>query len=186
MAVIAKHAYTAVGTDAGNGEVNKARWNADHTVLGAVEIFATSGAAQTVPATTTETVLATITIPGGAMGPNGQVWVFSQWSLNNNANFKNSIIRVGGVAGTAMTDIGSSTYAGTAKLTIISNSNSQSAQKCIIPAGNATGFGQFTSAGTTATVNTAANWDLVIAGRKGNSADTLVLESYSVLILYGA
>lgn len=34
MALTIKHAYTATGTDAGNGEVNKARWNAAHSITG--------------------------------------------------------------------------------------------------------------------------------------------------------
>lgn len=34
MTVSLKHGHTAVGTDAGNGEVNKARWNAEHALTG--------------------------------------------------------------------------------------------------------------------------------------------------------
>lgn len=32
MAVSLKHNYTATGTDAGNGEVGKTQWNAEHDI----------------------------------------------------------------------------------------------------------------------------------------------------------
>lgn len=46
MALTINHAYTATGTDAGNGEVNKARWNAALNYSGTLEIGA-GGTGQT-------------------------------------------------------------------------------------------------------------------------------------------
>lgn len=40
MAVTVTHAYTATGTDAGNGEVHKAEWNAAHNISGAADLAA--------------------------------------------------------------------------------------------------------------------------------------------------
>lgn len=186
MPISVTHATVAVGADAGNGEIRKAQWNEEHVISGVPEIFAQSTVAQTVGATTTDTVLATISFAGGEIGPNGHIYVFTQWTTNNSANNKNLRIRVGGAAGTAMMEFTNTTHVGAARLTVISNDNSQSAQKCKMPAANAIGFGQYTSAGTTASVNTAAAWDLVISGNKANSGDTLTLESYSVIVCYGA
>lgn len=39
MTVSLKHAYTAVGTDAGNGEVGKVRWNEEHTLTGGANML---------------------------------------------------------------------------------------------------------------------------------------------------
>lgn len=208
MALTINHAYTATGTDAGNGEVNKARWNAPLTYTGTVDvanggtgattarlaaqglgvpyIFAISGAAQTVGATTAETVLATISFAGGELGANGQLVVVTQWTTTNNANNKNQFVRIGGVAGTAMQVFTNTVHAGSTRYLVIANNNSQSAQKTLAPPANSIGIGQFGSAGVTATVNTASAWDLIISGNKAVSTDTLTLESYQIIVYYGA
>lgn len=42
MAVTVTHATVAVGTDAGNGEIRKSQWNANHTVTNAADISTTN------------------------------------------------------------------------------------------------------------------------------------------------
>lgn len=149
-------------------------------------IFAQSGTAVSVGAVTTETALATITFAGGELGPNGWLTVWTQWSNNNNANTKSMLIRVGGAAGTAFQNFNNTTSIGAVRPVCIVNNNSQSAQKTIVPVGNTFGVSTFTSAGPTATVNTAAAWDLVISGVKAVAGDTLTLEAYQVIVCYGA
>jgi hypothetical protein len=56
MALTINHAYTAVGTDAGNGEVNKARWNAALTYTGTLDV-ANGGTGVTSSTGTGSTVL---------------------------------------------------------------------------------------------------------------------------------
>ena len=68
---------------------------------------------------------------------------------------------------------------------MISNNNSQSSQTSDAPGGS-TGIGSFTAGNVSSSVNTANNWDIVISGQKTNSADTLILKRYKVVINYGA
>lgn len=186
MAITVAHATQATGTDAGNGEIRKTQWNENHTVTGVADIFAQSGTASSVGAVITETTLATISFSGGEMGANGWIRVYTFWTVNNNANTKTVRVRLGGAAGTAFYggDLASQVFC--ARESLIVNANSVSAQKAHIAAGNNTGSGVGTSAPPTATVNTAAAWDLVITGQKSNSADTITLEGYQVLVFKAA
>lgn len=149
-------------------------------------IFSQSSVAISGTAVTTEEVYKTITIPGGAVGPNGMVQIFTNWTTTSNANNKSLNIRVGGVAGTLYMQVGNTTHVGATRNTVFVNNNSESAQKTASPAGNTQGTGNFSAAGITSTVNTAAAWDIVISGTKAVSTDTITLESYQVLISYGA
>lgn len=181
------HAYVATGTDAGNGEVHKSQWNAGHTLIGVPYTLAQSGAAVSVGAVTTEAVLATITVPAGAMGPNGWIQVISTITCTSNANNKQHIIRLGGAAGTIVNNAFFTTSTGNTRITAIANQNSNSAQITLAPSGNTPGIpGTYSAAYPTAAVNTSSAWDLVIAGQKAVAGDTLTLEAYQVLICYGA
>lgn len=149
-------------------------------------VFAQSGTAASVGAVTTEATLATISFAGGEIGANGWIQVDTLWTTTNNANSKNLRIRVGGVAGTAMMDVNNTSAVFLFRPLVIVNSGSASSQKAQAPATNGTGSGSGTASPPTATVNTAAAWDLVITGQKGVSGDTLTLEAYRVLVCYGA
>jgi hypothetical protein len=150
-------------------------------------IFAQSGAAASVGAVTTETVLATITIPGGAMGPNGWVQVIATVTINNNANTKTFNLRVGGTGGTLYYNGGFNTQLFGAVFKHIVNANSQTSQKGTSPGGGNLGVpGSGANAFQTSAVDTSANWDLVISGQKAVAGDTITLESYQVIICYGA
>lgn len=187
MAISVTHATVATGTDAGNGEIRKAQWNEEHTVTGVPDIVAQSATSVSVGAVTTETTLATITIPANAVGPNGWVKVIHSVTVTNGANNKTHRVRVGGIAGTAICDATLTTSNGATRVTLIANRNSASSQVGLAPAGNNSGApGQFTSGYPTSTVNTASAWDLVITGQKANSGDTLTLEAYQVIVCYGA
>lgn len=187
MTIYVFHATQAVGTDAGNGEIGSVQWNEVHTIEGAPDIVAQSAVSQTIGAVTTETVLATITVPGGAMGANGYAELWTWTTVTNNANNKTQYVRLGGAAGTAIVNASVTTNNAVARQTIFANRNSQSSQIALAPSGNNIGgTGQFSSAYTTATVDTSVNWDLVIAGQKANSADTYTLEGYKLLIFYKA
>lgn len=150
-------------------------------------VFAQTGTAVSVSAVTTEEALATITIPGGAMGPNGWVEIYTSFSFTGSTNTKALRIRAGGIAGGAFFDItlSTATQVNSARLTQIINNNSQSSQKGFSVTGG-TGTGVGTAALPTTSVNTASNWDLVITGQKGSAGETLTLESYKVIIYYGA
>ena len=149
-------------------------------------IFKQSGAAVTLGAVTTEVVVATISFSGGELGPNGYVLVTTNWTNNNNANFKQMNVRVGGVAGTLYLNIFQSTNQALNRFVQIWNANSQSSQKAPISPTDWVGIGASGAPLLTSAVNTAAAWDLVISGQKAVAGDTLTLEAYQVLVCYGA
>lgn len=209
MAATITHAYTATGTPAGNGEVAVTQWNAAHTLTGTIDVanggtgsttaraaaqalgvpyvFAQSGTSASVGAVTTETALATITIPGGAVGPNGWVQVIATMSINSNANNKTFNLRAGGVSGALYYNGTFTTQLFGTIFKHIVNANSQTSQKGTSPGGGNMGipgtgsFSIFTSA-----VDTTASWDIVITGTKANATDTFTLEAYQVIVCYGA
>jgi hypothetical protein len=181
------HATVATGTDAGNGEIRKAQWNEDHVLDGVPYAFAQSGVAVSVGAVTTEAVLATISFAGGEIGASGWVEVWTSWSVNNNANTKNLRVRVGGIGGTAFMDITAASSASALRPTMIIANNSVSSQKSGVSNSQGSGVSVSGGAVSTASVNTAAAWDLVITGQKPTSAaDTVTLEGYTVRVCYGA
>ena len=143
-----------------------------------------SAVAASITGTLTETALATITIPAGAMGPNGVIRVQLLWTVTNNANAKTLRIRLGGIGGTAhMTISGASTVSVTAHR-VIANRNSQSSQ--VSSSAATTAFGNGAAAVVTGAIDTSASQTLVITAELGNIADTVTLESYLVELLNGA
>lgn len=150
-------------------------------------VFAQSAVAATIGAVTTETALATISIPAGALGPNGFIELWTWTTVTSNANSKTQYVRLGGAAGTAVVNAAVTTNSAVARLTIIANRNNQSSQVAMAPSGNNSGgMGQFGAAYPTAAIDTSAAWDLVISGQKANSADTYTLEAYKLVLHYGA
>lgn len=148
-------------------------------------VLAQSGVPLSVGAVTTETALATVTVPAGALGPNGYLVIYSLWSNNNSVNNKTFNIRLGGIAGAQALSIFNTAnlFASTARYVI--SANSQSSQK-FMPIGQPLTFTQGSSAVITSSVNMASAWDLVFTGTKAVAGDTLTLESYQVLVCYGA
>ncbi|MCV6900787.1 hypothetical protein OE165_27525, partial [Escherichia coli] len=66
------------------------------------------------------------------------------------------------------------------------NVNSASVQKSTWIAGSTASNGTTASALTTGALDTSVDFDIVISGQKGLAGDALTLESYQVLIFYGA
>ncbi len=154
--------------------------------LGTWRVLAASAAAVSHTGNTSETTLATITIPAGAMGPNGLVRVEATYSFTSNANNKTAIFRFGGTGGTQyLATIG--TTQGHARFSrTISNRNSASSQVGASH-NNAGGWGVGGGGAVlTSAINTSAAVDLLIRGQLANAADTITLESYAVELLYGA
>lgn len=144
--------------------------------------FFTSGTAASVTGTTTETTLATITIPAGAMGPNGQVEIIPLFSFTSSANNKTVKATFGG------TTYYSQVYTantGIQPIIRITNRNSASSQVGA-PSASANGLNGFTTAMTTSTVNTGSSVTVTITGTLANTGETITLESYLVRVTYGA
>lgn len=147
-------------------------------------VIGASAVAVPLTGTTSETVLATIAIPAGAMGPNGQIRVTTLWSPTNNANNKTMAVRLGGLSGTLFQQAVQANVTHQQNHCRFGNRNSASSQV----GASLLGFGwnANTSAVVTATVNTANAQDLVITGTLASSGDTLTLESYLVELFYQA
>jgi hypothetical protein len=179
-------AYTipAGATDAIPGAViASAVWNSIHSDLqtalttvgqGCPFIVANSAVVSSHTGNTTETALATIPIPAGALALNGLLRITLLWGATNNANNKTIRARLGGIGGTAFHTQIITTAIGVSSITNIGNRNSAALQVA-----HTIGI---SGAFTTGTINTAVAQDLVISGQLATGSDTISLEARVVEI----
>jgi hypothetical protein len=152
----------------------------NYKLLGVPYVVAASAATgMSTTGSVTENTLASITIPGGAMGANGSVRITAVFSLSNNANTKVMRIKFGGTTYTSVSLSNSTTLR---QFTQIINRNSVSSQ--VGAATFAGGFSSSSGAAVTSSVDTSSDVTLLITGQNGNSADTITLESYLVEVIY--
>ncbi|WP_059413444.1 hypothetical protein [Cupriavidus basilensis] len=137
-----------------------------------------SGAPVSVTGTTSETVLATIPIPAGAMGPNGALRVTALWSFTNGANAKSCVIRLGAsqisLFSTTTTNSGQQQSVTRAR----GATNSQVTQGF-----GSTGFGTTTNSPVLTTVDMTSAQNVTLTGILTNASDTITLEAYTVELL---
>lgn len=146
-------------------------------------LLAASAVAASVTGTATETALATITIPAGAMGLNGAVHIYTVWTITNSANSKTVRVRFGGAGGTAYAALAATTSTSISDLRRIRNRNSASSQVGAFNAGGSVGLGANGNALTTSAVDTSAAVDIVLSGQLANTGETITLESYEVWLM---
>lgn len=146
-------------------------------------VIGKSAVAVSVTGTTNETTLATITIPAGAIGPNGQVEMWIVYSTTNNANAKTPRIKLGATAYYAPAITTATTVQAFVRIANRNSASSQVGMAASSPVGVGMAVG---SAITTSAINTATAQDITITGQLGVGTDTMTLESYSVRIIYGA
>ncbi len=170
--------YTGTYTDNGSNDV-EGRGSGDWKVL------AQSGVAVPLTGGTSETALATVAMPGGTMGPNGNIRITTLWSMTNNANNKTARVRLGGVSGDQVLAAGLTSQASAQIQRTVWNRNSEASQVSWVAA-TANSYTASTATGFTATVNTANAQDIVISGQLANGADTMTLEGYLIEYQYKA
>ena len=126
---------------------------------------------------TAEFTLATITIPAGAMGNNGQVEIEAAFSMTNNANAKSPRFKFGG---TAMFDGTVSGVGGQQARKRIANRNATNSQVTFFYGA----INDFSSSSgvTTAAIDTTQPVNITITGQLAVATDTITLESYRVLL----
>lgn len=153
------------------------------TPVGVPYLLARGTTQLSVTGTTSQTTLATVTIPAGAMGPNGVVHIRSLWSAAaNNANAKTARVRLDGNTMSSGALANNLTYSDDRK---IINRNSASSQLFLNTA--SAPFGVSTTAlGTQATNTASAPRDITFTGQLADGADTMSLEYYEVWLTYGA
>lgn len=150
-------------------------------------VIARGGTALSHTGDTSETVLATVAIPAGAMGPNGYLEILALWTVTSSTNTKTSRIRLGGIGGTAFAfpQLTLTTQPTHQELRVIQNRNDAAVQ-IAFSGGGAGGLGTVNAAVTTGAVNTANAQDLVFTAQLGSAGDTITLERYIVKVCYGA
>lgn len=139
--------------------------------------IAQSAVAVPLTGTLTETTLATITIPAGAIGPNGSVEILTLWSYTNSANTKTMKVKLGA---TAINTAAGTTTATSQQFARVANRNSAASQ--IAFSNSTSGFGNSAGANITSAVDTSASVDITITGTLTNTGETITLESYVVKI----
>ncbi|WP_420997599.1 hypothetical protein ACKI2N_012360 [Cupriavidus sp. 30B13] len=136
-----------------------------------------SGAPVSVTGTTSETVLATIPIPAGAMGPNGALRITAYWSYPNNANTKNLKVTLGGVS---VVSVGRTTFASDYWLLSLINRGLQNSQvRPVSPFP----YGSGANGMSPMAVDTSVAQNLIFSAQPANAADTITLEAYTVELL---
>lgn len=148
----------------------------------AVRVLAQSAVAASAGANTDENVLATITIPAGAMGLNGALRVHMLWTYTNSGNNKTLKMYFGGLSGTTYLSVVPTTTASFATIKTIRNRGAANSQVGESDAA-ANSFTATTDAVTTSAIDTTAVTTIVISGQKASSGETLTLEAYTVELL---
>ena len=143
--------------------------------------LAKSNVAVPLTGTTSETAMATITLP--PLGPNSTLQVTTIWSMPSSANNKTLRVRLGGLSGTAFAAPVLTTNTGATLIATIGNRNSTSSQVGISVSNRQTDTLQTAGSVVTASVDTSASVTLVISGQLASGAETLTLESYTVQLI---
>lgn len=141
------------------------------------------GGSASVTGTVADTALATISIPGGLMGPNGRIEIDAYWTFTNSANNKSLRMWWNGLGVTLVGGINLTTTSSYRESRFIQNQNSPSSQISLNDAFGNGGFAAATAAAVTATVNTNSPVNLVLSGTLANAADTITLAAYSVRLV---
>jgi len=144
-------------------------------------VIAQSAVPASVTGTLSETVLATIPIPAGAMGPNGSLRITCLFSCTNSADTKTVRAKLGGVTQLSMPV---TTHLSAQGFCVVTNRNAANSQ---VSAAGGT-FGTGGSGGNPAiasSVDTSQAQNVTITGTIGANAgaNTITLESYLVEIL---
>lgn len=128
---------------------------------------------------TGETTLATIRVPAGLLGANGQLEITTLWSMTNNANVKTFRVKLGS---TTFAQIALASFLGYQHFTRIINRNNPALQVSM-PATTSIVFGGTGGGLATGTVDTAQDQSLTITAQLAVGTDTVTLEGYSVRAL---
>lgn len=150
--------------------------------------WTSTGASTTLTGTTSETVLATLSLPGGIAGINGVFEIRNTWDVNNDASGKTGSLRLGvqgaGVGGTQLRANSLATTVGAMEGLAFKNNNSQSVQQSFntLSGSSASAWGGGGAAATTAAIDTANAFDIIWTGTLADSADNLTLKGWIVTL----
>ncbi|WP_213768996.1 hypothetical protein [Caballeronia sp. dw_19] len=146
--------------------------------LKSVGVLAQSYAPIRMSGTTVETVLATVIVPGGAMGPNGSVRVTSLWSFNNTANAKSLFIRL---AGNQLRTAPGTNFASRSDVFSVQNRGTLASQ--VSPSSASGPYGTSSGLVTTLSLDTSIDQPITFAGLLTVASEWMTLEGYTVELL---
>lgn len=126
-------------------------------------------------ALTAEQTLASMTVPGGSMGPNGAIRAVAGFDVLNNANNKACRVRFGGAIISSAGSFSFTTQGGT--LGVMARNRGVANQQ----SGTGTGFG--TGTVSRLSVDTAVDQALTMTGQLAVATDWIILEGYTIEIL---
>lgn len=144
-------------------------------------IIASAGTQTQHTGNTNETVLKTITVPAGAMGPNGILRILSVWAFSG-TNTKTARVRFNGIGGTVYAAQAPTTQVSALLETIISNRNAANSQVGA-GSGGTGGFGIQAGALITSAIDTTGAVDIVLTGQLTNTGETISVEAYHVELI---
>lgn len=152
--------------------------------VGGEVTLAQSGVAVSLTGTTSETVLATYTLPAKIFGSNANIETVTLWSFTSSADNKQMRIRSGNISGTIYYFQQTTTNASSQGFSRINANNSTSEQKGWgTGVANASGFGSNASAIVTSSLDTVTTSnDILITGQLANSGETLSLMGYTMIL----
>lgn len=150
--------------------------------LKGVYILGASAVASAHTGSTTETTLATISVPANAMGPNGIVRITAQWSHTGTAGTWRPRVKFNGTTITDPVSWGATALSGRTQAQF-ANRNATNSQ-----VNNSTGQANWSQDGSltstvTMTHDTTGALNITITGELASAADTITLESYLVELM---
>lgn len=157
----------------------------DCSNLGTWYVVGRSGVQVSHTGDTNETTLATISVPAGAMGPNGILRITAIFGATGSAGTKTARVKL---SSTTFSQLAMSSAQSGQKVQVeIHNRNSSSSQISHNSGGAQAGsWGLSTSAPTTGSIATSSAQDITLTGQLANGADSIAIEAYTVEVLYGA
>lgn len=168
---------TDVGGDTGSLWIsNGTYWKP----VGGHVVLESSGLAASVSETTSAETLATILVPAYSLGTKGRLRVTTTWTFNNTAD--NKIISVKFGASTFFSTTITTNMSGR-WLTELQNRNATNSQIGGTGSGNSS-FGTIPGAVFTAAVDTTADVNITLVGKKTVAGDTCTLEAYAVELIH--
>lgn len=149
-------------------------------LVNGVYILASSAVAVPHTGGTTETTLATITVPANSMGANGRLEIEALFSYTGGTDTWRPRIKFGGTTIHEQAAFGS-TNVSAFLVTRLFNRNATNSQ--VAPSVTQLNLSQNAGAVVTAAIDTTSSQDVVITGQLTNAADTITLEAYTVRLI---
>lgn len=158
--------------------VANTRWELLNPAKGVTYPIARSGASVSVPADTTEDILATITLPANALGANGFIRFRALFGLTNDANAKTFRLRIGGIGGTVISTFNFANQDAVLVQGELHAVNATNSQLTNSTAQLTSGTFATPSYNAVSAIDTTAATTFVITGQKASAGNTMRMDGY--------